>query len=133
MKNETKTWLDYADENLESARILKDSDLFNSCLQNIQQCVEKLLKAVLIELSDRFIKTHSILRLKQEIENIDLLVNISEEECDLLDTIYLPSKYPVNSVLPDYEPDIDICNECLKIAFRVDESVKIILKINKSR
>ena len=42
MKNETKTWLDYAAENLESAHILGDSDLFNSCLQNIQQCVEKL-------------------------------------------------------------------------------------------
>jgi HEPN domain-containing protein len=40
MKNETKRWLEYAEENLKSARILKDSHLFNSCLQNTQQCVE---------------------------------------------------------------------------------------------
>ena len=127
MKNETKIWLDYSEENLKSARILKESHLFNSCLQNIQQCVEKLLKAVLIELSDKFIKTHSISRLKQEIENIRLEINISDDECDFLDTIYLPSKYPVNSVIPDYEPDIDICNDCLEIAIRVDRSVRKIL------
>jgi len=65
MKNETKAWLDYAAENLESARILLDSNLFNSCLQNIQQCVEKLLKADFVELSAKLIKTHSISRLAQ--------------------------------------------------------------------
>lgn len=32
MKNETKIWIDYAGENLESARILLNSDLYNSCL-----------------------------------------------------------------------------------------------------
>jgi HEPN domain-containing protein len=127
MKNETKIWLDYADENLKSARILKDSSLFNSCLQNVQQGLEKLLKSVLIELSDRIIKTHSIAKLKQEIEDIGLAINISDDECDLLDTIYLPSKYPVHSVIPYYDPDIDICNECLDIAFRVEKSVKKIL------
>ncbi len=43
MKDETNIWLDYATENLESARILLNSSPFNSCLQNVQQCVEKLL------------------------------------------------------------------------------------------
>jgi len=72
MKNETKIWLDYAAENLESARIVLDSDLFNSCLQNIQQCVEKLMKAVLVELSAKLIKTHSIARLAQVlVSNLD--------------------------------------------------------------
>jgi HEPN domain-containing protein len=83
-----------------------------------------VLKAVLFEFSDRFIKTHSISRLKQEIENTRLEIDISDDECDFLDTIYLPSKYPVNSVIPDYEPDIDICNDCLEIAIRVNKSVR---------
>ena len=42
MKNKTKIWLDYTAENLESAQILLDSNFFNSCLQNVQQYVEKL-------------------------------------------------------------------------------------------
>jgi len=46
MKDETKTWLDYADENLRSAKLLSDSELFNPCLQNVQQAVEKALKTV---------------------------------------------------------------------------------------
>jgi len=45
MKDETKKWLEYADENLRSARLLLDSELFNPCLQNVQQAVEKMLKA----------------------------------------------------------------------------------------
>ena len=116
MKNETKTWLDYAAENLESARILLDSNLFNSCLQNIQQCVEKLMKAVLVELSAKLIKTHSIARLAQVLADKGVAADITEDECDLLDTIYLPSKYPIGSVIPDYEPDADICRECMGIA-----------------
>jgi len=47
MKDETKKWLDYADENLRSAKLLLDNKLFNPCLQNVQQAVEKMLKAIL--------------------------------------------------------------------------------------
>lgn len=46
MKDETKIWLKYSRENLRSAGLLLESGLFNPCLQNIQQAVEKGLKAV---------------------------------------------------------------------------------------
>lgn len=46
-------------------------------------------------------------------------INISEDECDLVDSIYLPSKYPFGSALPDFEPTLEICRECLAIAERV--------------
>lgn len=127
MKNETKIWMAYAEENLKSAQILMDSSLFNSCLQNIQQSIEKFLKDVLVEFSGKFLKTHSISRLMREITDIDQDVSILEDECDLLDTIYMPSKYPLSSAIPDYDPDIDICRECLEIAHRVEVSVKNIL------
>ena len=127
MKNETKTWLDYAAENLESARILLDSNLFNSCLQNIQQCVEKLLKAVFVELSAKLLKTHSISRLAQVLVDKGVAAHITDDECDLLDSIYLPSKYPIGSIIPDYDPDADICRDCMDIAHRVEKSVKIII------
>ena len=60
MKDETKKWLDYADENRRSAKVLLDSELFNPCLQNAQQAIEKMLKAVLIESATKVKKTHSI-------------------------------------------------------------------------
>ncbi len=49
LKDETKTWIRYSTENLDSSKILLKSKLFNPCLQNVQQAVEKALKAILVE------------------------------------------------------------------------------------
>jgi HEPN domain-containing protein len=124
MKDETKIWMKYADENLKSARLLLDGSLFNACLQNIQQSVEKSLKALLVEFSIKLIKTHSIGKLTAALAEHDVDVDITEDECDLLDTIYLPSKYPLGGVIPDFEPDADICRQCLSISKKVIKSVK---------
>lgn len=123
MKDETKQWLKYANENLQSARVLLNSCLFNPCLQNAQQAVEKLLKAVLVEFSIKFTKTHSINELVMLLAANNLDINLTEEECDLLDSIYLPSRYPLGNILPDFEPDDQICKSCLGIMERVKESV----------
>ena len=112
MKDETKVWLHYAQENLESAKVLLDSNLFNPCLQNVQQCIEKLLKSLIVEFSFKLIKTHSITSLMLILKQKGLAVDITEDECDLLDTIYLPSKYPIASVIPDYKADAGICRQC---------------------
>lgn len=60
MNDDTQLWLHYADDNLESARLLLEHSLFNPCLQNAQQAVEKSLKAVLIEHDIPLRRTHSI-------------------------------------------------------------------------
>ena len=128
MKDETRIWLDYAAENLESARILLNSRLFNACLQNVQQSVEKFLKSLFAEFSYKLIKTHSIAKLRQVLKENDIEIDISEDDSDLLDTIYLPSKYPIDSVIPDYQPDAEICGQCIAIAEQVEQSVKKKLK-----
>jgi hypothetical protein len=51
MKSETKIWLDYAEENLKSSKILLDNKLYNPSLQNVQQSVEKALKAIVVAVS----------------------------------------------------------------------------------
>jgi len=60
MKDETKTWLEYANENLSSAELLLEGSLFNPCLQNIQQAVEKYLKTMIVEASLGLKKTDFI-------------------------------------------------------------------------
>lgn len=127
MKDDTRAWLNYAGENLDSAKILLKSDLYNACLQNIQQSVEKLIKSLFVEMAFKLIKTHSISKLNQFLKENGVAVDISEDECDLLDTIYLPSKYPIGSVIPDYQPDAAVCRQCLEIANRVETSVVAIL------
>lgn len=41
MKDETKSWLEYSFENMKSEKVLIENHLYNPCLQNVQQCVEK--------------------------------------------------------------------------------------------
>jgi HEPN domain-containing protein len=131
MKDETKGWLDYADENLRSAKLLFDNELFNPCLQNVQQAVEKMLKAVLVESTKKIKKTHSINELVTILAENGLNVDITEDERDLLDSIYLPSKYPLGSILPDFEPDLQTCRKCVDIAERVWDSVVNLLSQSK--
>jgi HEPN domain-containing protein len=128
MKDETRIWLDYSRENLESAQVLLKSSLFNPCLQNCQQCVEKALKAMLLENSIPLKKTHGILELRNILFQYKIAVNITEEECELLDSIYLPSKYPLHSVLPYYMPDQDLCEQATAIAKKVYREIHKILQ-----
>ena len=123
MKNETEIWLQYSDENLNSARILLESHLYNPCLHNAQQSVEKALKAVLIETSIKLVRTHDILELKLLLSKNGIDIDITDDECDLLNSIYIPSKYPVGGALPDYDPEYIVCNEVISIAEKVYSNV----------
>ena len=123
MKDETKTWIDYAGENLESSKILLDSKLYNPCLQNVQQSVEKSLKAIFIEKAIKLKRTHDILELKYLLQDNDIALDLTDDDCDFLNTIYLPSKYPIGSVLAEYDPDEKICKDAIKIAAKVLKSV----------
>jgi HEPN domain-containing protein len=116
-------WLRYSTENIDSANILLESKLYNPCLQNIQQAVEKALKAILIENEIQLKKTHDILELKILLKNNNIEIDLSDEDCDFLNSIYLPSKYPIGSVIPDYNPDDSVCKEALTIALNARKSI----------
>jgi HEPN domain-containing protein len=119
MSDEAGTWLRYAEENLRSARLLLEHGLLNPCLQNAQQAVEKALKAILIARAIPLRRTHSIQELANLLATNGLPSGITAEECNLLDAIYLPSKYPLGSALPDFDPDEEVCRQCVQIAERV--------------
>ena len=127
MKDETRQWLKYGEENLESAKILRKSHLYNPCLQNVQQCVEKFLKCAIIERSFKLKRTHSIVELRNILFENDFQVDLSDEECEFLDSIYLPSKYPLGSALPDFEPDDELCKSALEIAQSVYSEIMNLL------
>jgi HEPN domain-containing protein len=119
MKDETRLWLSYAEENFEMARLALERGYLNACLQNAQQAVEKALKAALVEARGEFPKTHSIRELVRVAAVEKVPAEIAAEECDLLDSIYIPSKYPVFGVLPEQVADWRVCIQCVGIAERV--------------
>jgi len=48
---------------------------------------------------------------------------------DLMDSIYVPSKYPVYSALPQTLPVPAICRDALSIARKVKDLITEILKV----
>jgi len=128
MQEETKRWLGYSEENYEAAKILLESELFNPCLQNVQQSIEKAIKSLFVEKIIPFKKTHNILELKTILENNGEVVDLTEDECDFLDSIYLPTKYPISSALPIFYPDKDLCKNSILLAEKVINNVKELIK-----
>ncbi|MBI2423317.1 MAG: HEPN domain-containing protein [Candidatus Hydrogenedentes bacterium] len=116
MNGEADEWLCYAAENLRTCQLCLEDGLYNASLQNAQQATEKALKAtaLLFGLPPR--KTHSIQDLVRELEITGVEPMLTDGECALLDSIYLPSKYPLGSVLPNYDPNLEIAMQCLSIA-----------------
>ena len=90
----------------------------------MQQSIEKVLKALLLEKAHRYRKTHSITELVRLLADQRIIISLSEEDCDLLDSIYLPSKYPLGGVLPDFEPDAALCLRCVILAEDVVQQVR---------
>ena len=86
-----------------------------------------MLKSLCIEFDLKFRKTHSINELANILTRNNLEVGLGSDECDLLDSIYLPSKYPLAGVLPYFEPDAKICKKCITIAENLRRTIDKIL------
>ncbi len=116
MSDEASVWLQYARENLQVAQMTLESGLLNPCLQNAQQAVEKALKAILAHRNMPLRRTHSIRELERDLRKDGLETDLSEEDCELLDSIYVSSQYPLDSVLPYSRPDLATSQRCVELA-----------------
>ncbi len=128
MKDDAKKWLVFAEDNLACARLVAAHGYYNPALQNTQQAIEKALKALVVAKDLEFLKTHSIQQLRDIIIGAALNVSLTDEQCELLDSIYLPSKYPLGSALPASDPDLDTCDQCIEIAATVVQDVRKLLE-----
>ena len=130
MREATKNWLRFARENLDVAVLCLTNELYNACLQNVQQCAEKAIKAVIIEQGVMPEKTHRIATLLCWIrEHEAAKLSLSDADVDRLDAIYIPSKYPITSALPDAPPTQAVCAKYLELATQVLSDV--VLQLGK--
>ncbi len=132
MKDGTKSWIAFADRDLEAAKSLLENEyVANIVLFHCQQCIEKCLKAILEEHEIQVPKIHSVVRLFGIItENIELGYKIDENSLNLVDDIYIDTRYPSGlGLLPTGFPSKEEAAEVLKIA--KDIYAKVILYLNR--
>jgi HEPN domain-containing protein len=119
MREDTRLWLDYAEENFEMARLALEHGYLNACLQNACQAVEKALKALLLERRGAAPQSSRIRELGRLVAAEAIPFAITDKECDLLDSIDLPSRYPTYGESPAASADWKVCIECVRIADRI--------------
>jgi len=122
MKKGAKVWLDFADRDLQAARLLVDSEyVSNVVLFHAQQCVEKCLKALLEENGVLVPHIHSVVKLNSLVmEEAGISLNLDEDELDLVDAVYIDTRYPSGlGLLPSGFPTREDAREILGIAERV--------------
>lgn len=78
MREAAQQWYDDARDELGSAEILLEHQSYKGACYHAQQCVEKGIKALLLESGQKPVKVHDIVRLKAEAEDLgfDVALNM---------------------------------------------------------
>lgn len=92
MKKITKKWLEFANNDLQSAKVLLDSKAYENAIWHCHQAVEKTIKAIVVEKEIRLRKTHDLIGLVN-----DAKINLSKSLSEFIDDLnpyYNPIRYP---------------------------------------
>ena len=91
--------------------------------QDVQQAVEKALKAHLTEKERDFKRIHNLIDLNAGIKKIGYKLSLKEEEAVFLNSVYR-ARYPADlGLLPYGEPNIVDAQKALKIAVRLTREI----------
>ena len=125
MKEISREWLRKAQDDLDVIEEIKNKKhLTNMVAFHAQQAIEKSLKAIIDEFNLGFVKIHQIERLL-EIVKEHLEANIDNEIVQMLDSLYIESRYPVDiGLLPDGKPSEEDANKFFEFAILIYRSVK---------
>jgi HEPN domain-containing protein len=103
MRTATAAWLREAQDELDSAVILRDHGKFRGACLHGQQCVEKVLKALLLEKGRRPARTHDLIELLNAVANEGWSVGRWMVRC--LNSVYRGDTHQAG--LPPGEPTED--------------------------
>ena len=125
-------WLTTADDDLDSAVILKINGKYAHSCFHAQQAGEKALKAVWF-FADADPWGHSIKKLIEDLTSVDFkLYQKLEPHARMgmvLDRFYIPTRYP--NGLPDITPDVAFTNEdadtCITYSKKILDEVRSLL------
>ena len=115
-------WLNFAKEDLETAKVLLEGEyLFNRRIcYHCHQSAEKNLKAFIIYLDLPLNKTHNLIKLVDQISELDKEITQLQKAVEVLTDYVVTARYPDDSeLIPDEES---------KLAFRESEKINNYIK-----
>lgn len=95
-------WFATAEQDLASARWIRDGGYFNTACFQAQQAAEKALKAFLFLQGERGVRGHSTVELLTRCTEFRPEFEALRHHCRVLDRHYIPTRYP--DALPDTTP-----------------------------
>ncbi|KOA21347.1 HEPN domain protein [Clostridium homopropionicum DSM 5847] len=116
-----KEWIEKAERDIKSAKILKEHDCGNDVVAfHCQQSVEKSLKAYLISKGEGIVSGHSLIYLCKLSEKHNSEFKKYIKDCGFLNQYYIETRYPADNplIVSDYEAE-----ECIDIAEKVCKTV----------
>lgn len=122
--NETvKEWLEKAEEDFQvMTREIRARKFpaFNAVCFHAQQCIEKLLKVLLIENNKIPPKTHDLIELNRLLENAGILAGLEREELRILSVGAVLLRYPGESADKEMAKDsVKICRKIRHILLNI--------------
>ena len=131
MRKNTELWMSDAGEEIKSAAVLLEHNLYKASCYHSQRAAEKALKAMLIEGGKTLKRTHDIMSLKNEVSE-SVSKNVSIDDAIFLNSIY-KGRYPTEQgLLPHGEPTIGDGERALKAARSVLSIVESSLSIDET-
>ena len=122
-------WLDKAETDLIVARlVLVEGYYAHDCFFS-QQCMEKAMKAYLLDQSGKYPRTHRLVDLLTECVNFEPSFSKFQADCVIVDQYYIPTRYPdaIPGSLPGGSPNEVEAKEAVDIAEVVFKFVKPLL------
>lgn len=123
MRKNTENWVNDAKDELSSALVLFEHEKYKGACYHSQQCVEKGLKALIIEKGSRPEKIHDIVELLNKVHSFKWKVCLSIDDAVFLNSIY-KGRYPTEEgLLPYGEPAKSDAERAVKAAENFMESI----------
>ena len=128
MKKSAKAWLDAAEEDMNVLETLLNNVLTTGAASfHAQQCIEKCLKAILDERTERVPRIHDLNKLLDNIHPF-LELKFNENIIDQINSLYIESRYPgAFGFLPSGKPTVEELNEFYLLAKDILDKVRIYL------
>lgn len=130
MRERTKAWLKFVDDDMTSANVLlNSSEVYAAVLFHLQQAVEKAFKAILENESIPTPKIHDLIILYKQIPaKIKNRLNIRKDDLQDLTSIYTDTRYPGEvGLLPNGEPTKDNASEMYGLCKAIITQIKEVL------